>query len=50
MSQSLVQVAPAFVEIAHRIVRCTVATVDAGGHPWTRVLHPVWTTTPSETS
>ena len=35
-------VAPAFVEMAHRIVWCSVATVDPGGLPWTRVLHPYW--------
>ena len=34
--------APAFVEMAHRIVWCTVATVDASGSPRTRVLHPIW--------
>ncbi len=32
----------AFVEMAHRIVWCTVATVDADGSPRTRVLHPIW--------
>ncbi len=36
------EVAPAFLEMAHRIVWCTVATVSASGHPSTRVLHPVW--------
>ena len=35
-------VAPAFVEMAHRIVWCTVATTDADGRPRTRVLHPIW--------
>jgi Pyridoxamine 5'-phosphate oxidase len=35
-------VAPAFVSMAHRIVWCTVATVDRSGSPRTRVLHPVW--------
>lgn len=35
-------VAPAFVDIAHRIVWCTVATTDTAGVPRTRVLHPVW--------
>jgi hypothetical protein len=35
-------VAPAFIEIAHRIVWATVATVDASGAPRTRVLHPIW--------
>ena len=34
--------APAFVEMAHRIVWCTVATTDAAGRPRTRVLHPIW--------
>jgi hypothetical protein len=36
------RVAPAFVEMAHRIVWCTVATVGADGRPRTRVLHPIW--------
>jgi hypothetical protein len=35
-------IAPVFVEMAHRIVWCTVATVGAGGRPHTRVLHPIW--------
>jgi hypothetical protein len=38
----LASIAPAFVEMAHRIVWCTVATVDPQGRPRTRVLHPVW--------
>ncbi len=38
----LASIAPAFVDMAHRIVWCTVATVDADGEPRTRVLHPVW--------
>jgi Pyridoxamine 5'-phosphate oxidase len=38
----LATVAPAFVTMAHRIVWCTVATVDTGGNPRTRVLHPIW--------
>lgn len=36
------EVAPAFVAMAHRIVWCTVATVDRSGRPQTRVLHPIW--------
>ena len=36
------QVAPAFVEMAHRIVWCSAATVDSLGRPWSRVLHPIW--------
>jgi len=35
-------VAPAFVEMAHRIVWCVAATTDADGGPRTRVLHPIW--------
>ena len=38
----LVEVAPAFVEMAHRIVWCTMATVDTAGRPRTRILHPIW--------
>jgi general stress protein 26 len=39
---TLSDVAPKFVEMAHQIVWCTVATTDAKGHPRTRVLHPFW--------
>ena len=39
---ALETVAPAFVEMAHRIVWCTAATVDPSGAPRTRVLHPMW--------
>ena len=39
---SLADIAPAFVEIAHRIVWATVATVDAENRPRSRVLHPIW--------
>jgi hypothetical protein len=38
----LQKVAPAFVEMAHEIVWCTVATVDAKGRPRSRILHPIW--------
>jgi hypothetical protein len=31
-----------FVQIAHRIVWCTVATADRRGRPRSRVLHPYW--------
>ena len=34
--------APAFVDMAHRIVWATVATVEPSGQPRTRVLHPIW--------
>lgn len=40
--QQLADVAPAFVEMAHRIVWCSVASVDASGRPRSRVLHPMW--------
>ena len=40
--QELAVVAPAFVEMAHRIVWCVGATIDPKGRPATRVLHPVW--------
>jgi hypothetical protein len=39
---SLADTATAFIDIAHRIVWCTVATVDATGSPRSRVLHPIW--------
>jgi hypothetical protein len=35
-------VAPAFVAMAHQIVWCSAATVDAEGRPRTRILHPIW--------
>jgi hypothetical protein len=35
-------VAPAFVEMAHRIVWCSAATVDTQGRPRSRILHPIW--------
>jgi hypothetical protein len=35
-------VAEAFVEMAHRIVWATVATVDAANRPRSRILHPLW--------
>jgi hypothetical protein len=38
----LATVAPAFVAMAHRIVWCSVATVDPRGRPRSRILHPIW--------
>jgi hypothetical protein len=32
----------AFIEMAHRIVWCTAASVDRAGRPRSRVLHPLW--------
>jgi len=40
--EELARVAPAFVEMAHRIVWCSAATVDASGRPRSRILHPLW--------
>lgn len=39
---NLTEIAPAFVEMAHRIVWCSAATVDARGRPRSRILHPIW--------
>jgi hypothetical protein len=39
---SLAEIAPAFRDMAHQIVWCTVATVTPSGRPSTRVLHPIW--------
>ncbi len=38
----LTRIAPAFVEMAHRIVWATAATVDKKGRPRSRILHPIW--------
>jgi hypothetical protein len=42
VTAELVDVAPRFVETAHRIVWATVATVDGRGRPRSRILHPIW--------
>ena len=39
---SLQETAPAFVEMAHRIVWASVATVSPDGAPRSRILHPYW--------
>ena len=41
-THTLGETAPAFVDMAHRIVWATVATVTSSGAPRTRVLHPIW--------
>ena len=38
----LTAVAPAFVEMAHRIVWATAATIAPNDKPRTRILHPLW--------
>jgi hypothetical protein len=40
--EGLARVAPAFVEMAHRIVWCTATTVDRANRPRSRILHPIW--------
>jgi hypothetical protein len=35
-------VAEQFVAIAHRVVWCTMATVDRRNRPRSRIVHPVW--------
>ena len=39
---SLAEISQPFVDMAHSIVWCTVATVDRKGRPRSRVLHPIW--------
>jgi hypothetical protein len=39
---SLSEVAPTFIEMAHSIVWCSAATVDAKSRPRSRILHPIW--------
>ena len=39
---TLTEIAEPFVAMAHKIVWCTVATVDANNRPRSRVLHPIW--------
>jgi general stress protein 26 len=31
-----------FLRITGEVVWCTVTTVDPGGHPRSRILHPIW--------
>ena len=40
--QGLETVAPAFADMAHGIVYCSVATVDRDNRPRSRILHPIW--------
>ena len=35
-------VAEAFIAIAHRVVWCSLATVDRRGRPRSRLVHPIW--------
>jgi hypothetical protein len=36
------EIEPEFIERAHRMVWCDLATVGPDGRPRTRVVHPVW--------
>ena len=38
----LARIAPAFTDMAHRIVWATVSTVDRQDRPRSRILHPYW--------
>jgi hypothetical protein len=40
---SLNVVAPAFIQMAHRTIYATLATVDRHGRPRSRIVHPYWT-------
>jgi pyridoxine/pyridoxamine 5'-phosphate oxidase len=40
------ELAEAFVRVAHRIVWCTLVTVDRRGRPRSRIVHPIWQRTP----
>ena len=36
------EIAQPFIDVAHRVVWATVATVDGHDRPRSRVLHPIW--------
>jgi hypothetical protein len=38
-------VTDAFLAVAHRVVWCTLATVDRCGRPRSRLVHPIWEAT-----
>jgi len=39
---SFAEIEPAFIERAHRMVWCDMATAGSTGRPRTRIVHPVW--------
>ena len=39
---SFAEIAPEFIERAHRMVWCDMATVGPDGRPRTRIVHPLW--------
>ncbi|NJO84911.1 MAG: pyridoxamine 5'-phosphate oxidase family protein [Blastochloris sp.] len=40
--QNLSEIEAAFIERVHRMVWCSVATIDTQGRPRSRILHPIW--------
>ena len=40
--ESFAEIEPEFIERAHRMVWCDMATVGSDGRPRTRIVHPVW--------
>jgi uncharacterized pyridoxamine 5'-phosphate oxidase family protein len=40
--ETFAEIEPQFIERAHRMVWCNVATVDDQGRPRSRILHPIW--------
>ncbi|AXB48118.1 pyridoxamine 5'-phosphate oxidase [Amycolatopsis albispora] len=42
MARPPVEVVAEFVRVAHRVVWCSMATVDRLGRPRSRVVHPYW--------
>jgi hypothetical protein len=39
---SFAEIEPEFIERAHRMVWCDMATIGRDGRPRTRIVHPVW--------
>jgi hypothetical protein len=40
--ETFAEIEPEFIERAHRMVWCDMATVGPDGRPRTRIVHPVW--------
>src|SRR5262245_39399477 len=39
---SFAEIESEFIERAHRMVWCAMATIDTGNRPRTRIMHPIW--------
>lgn len=39
---TLAEITEPFIALAHKIVWCSVASVDKQGRPRSRILHPIW--------